>query len=1201
MKKINLFLSVILIMALQLVWGQNRQVGNIKIIKHNHQGASFFIPQTRTCGTMEADAELRKKYPELGTLDEFEQWLAPLVQQYKQNIANGTQPEVVYTIPVIIHIIHNSNESVGTGRNISYNHAISQIDVLNEDFRRMNADTVNTPGPFKAVAADCEINFCPAVVDPNGVPLAEPGVHRVNAATLANVGNTTTGYSTSTIDNYIKPATIWDPNSYMNIWVCQLQGGLLGYAQFPNSSGLPGLNTNNGAANTDGVVIGYQYFGRYPANPYNNNFNLGRTATHEVGHWVGLRHIWGDANCGNDYCNDTPTQSNATSGCPNYPYSAGCSGSPNPPGRMFQNYMDYSDDACMNLFTLDQKARMMAVMQNSPRRNTLNAASATKCAAPVPVANFTANPTTGCVGTTVQFTDLSTNNPTSWQWSFPGGTPSSSTAQNPSVTYNSAGTYNVTLIACNANGCDTLTQTAYINIQSGQPLPLTEGFQGTQFLPPGWSAFNGNPTSVYWVHNTSVGGFGQSNKCAQFDNYNNNTNGAYDEMRTPVLNLTGLQTCTLTFDVAYARYDNTYFDALEVLASNNCGQSFTQVYYKSGSTLATAPDNTNAFVPTSTQWRKDTVILNAYAGQSAVMIAFRNIGGWGNNLYIDNINITGTTPPSGSPPVAQINASTNTVCAGQYVTFSDQSLNNPTSWQWTFPGGTPSSSILQNPGNIYFNTPGTYVCTLQVSNQYGTNSTTYTVTVNPKPTATASNNGPVCAQQTIQLSATGGGTYSWSGPNNFSSTQQNPSIPNANGSKAGVYQVIVTNSYGCKDTATTQVVVLANPNISVSPSNPTICNGSSVTLTASGAQTYTWSPSTGLSSTTGSTVIASPANTTTYTVTGTGSNGCSKSVNVTVTVNTPPTPGITQNGNVLTCTVTASAYQWYLNGSPIPGATSQSYTITQSGNYSVQITDANGCTAMSNTISATYVPGQNPPIAQFTASATSICAGDCINFTDQSQNSPTSWQWTFQGGTPSSSNLQNPSNICFNNPGTYTVTLTASNQAGSSSYSATITVNSPPTPGISQSGNVLTCTVTAAAYQWYLNGSPIPGATGQTYIISQSGAYMVEITDNNGCKAMSPEFNATYTGLDDLTGNINVELYPNPNNGQFLLNVQNLPQGNYHIYINDMVGKIVYNETRNFSSGNYMIEIDAKNLANGIYYLNISSDKWSKTMKFLVQ
>jgi len=224
---------------------------------------------------------------------------------------------------------------------------------------------------------NCEIQFCLALEDPIGNPLSEPGIDRVRRQ---DKGFSSPAWSINYIENVIKPNTFWDPNRYFNIWVVDISGGYLGYAQFPNNSTLGCLNNNNGGASTDGVVLLYQSVGRPPANPYPPPYNLGRTATHEVGHWLGLRHIWGDSNCGNDCCGDTPTALTANFGCP-YPQTT-CSSV-----DMVQNYMDYTDDNCMNLFTVNQKNRMRTVMQVSPRRVDL--LSSTVCGSgPPPTSDF---------------------------------------------------------------------------------------------------------------------------------------------------------------------------------------------------------------------------------------------------------------------------------------------------------------------------------------------------------------------------------------------------------------------------------------------------------------------------------------------------------------------------------------------------------------------------------------------------------------------------------------------------------------------------------------------------------------------------------------------------------------------------------------------------------------------------------------------
>lgn len=401
-------------------------------------------PAHRTCGT--------------GILpDDYENWMSAKIQE--DAVKNqGSRTTTVYNLPVVVHVIHNGS-TVGASYNLSNAQILSQIAVLNEDYRKLNADTNLIPSVFSNLAADCEINFCLAQTDPTGQPTT--GIDRIDRN---GKGWTAPPFSQTYVDATIKPNSIWDVNKYLNIWVCPLNGGLLGYATFPPSSTNIGLSSPYGTANTDGVVIQYNAFGRVGV--LDPTYNKGRSATHEIGHWFGLRHINGDANCSSDYCNDTPTQSSLNFGCPNFP-NVSCSNGPN--GDMFMNYMDYTDDACMFMFTPNQKTRMVTTLTHTPFR--MNLAASNRCNPPVvaaPVAAFSSNSTTISAGGSVNFTDQSTNSPTSWSWSFPGGTPSTSTAQNPSgIVYNAAGTYAVSLTATNANGSNTLTQSTYIIVTGG--------------------------------------------------------------------------------------------------------------------------------------------------------------------------------------------------------------------------------------------------------------------------------------------------------------------------------------------------------------------------------------------------------------------------------------------------------------------------------------------------------------------------------------------------------------------------------------------------------------------------------------------------------------------------------------------------------------------------------------------------------------
>jgi hypothetical protein len=324
----------------------------------NHEGAKRFGRQTEfiNCATVPYNAGQNQQ--------KFEQWLAPKVEAVK---AHGVQKSgqgvtEVVTIPVVVHIIHNG-DAIGTNENIADEQVFSQITVLNEDFRRM----FGTPGyNTNPVGADMEIEFCLAQRDPNG--LLSTGITR------HNFGQAT--WEMSEVEE-LKAQTQWDPTKYLNIWVVSevtLQNIYLlaGYAQFPVQSGLEGLEGQTNTANTDGVVIGARYFGSediYPQGFYEDG-NKGRSATHEIGHFFGLRHIWGDEdNCSaTDYCNDTPVHYSANAGCP----EAGFDSCPSQPGNdMVANYMDYTNDACKNVFTADQKARMLAVLANSPRRASL--------------------------------------------------------------------------------------------------------------------------------------------------------------------------------------------------------------------------------------------------------------------------------------------------------------------------------------------------------------------------------------------------------------------------------------------------------------------------------------------------------------------------------------------------------------------------------------------------------------------------------------------------------------------------------------------------------------------------------------------------------------------------------------------------------------------------------------------------------------
>ena len=589
--------------------------------------------QKQRCGTDEYHELLLQKYPEL---KKIEQRAKEKIHNFNPNSMRTNQ---IITIPVVVHILYEN-----PSENLPDSQVISQIEVLNEDYRALNKDISKVPSYFNNVVADYQIEFCLATKDPNGNPTT--GITRTPT--------TVTEFSKS--DDAAKKSSLggkdpWPTDKYLNIWVCDLQSGLLGYATFPSTAVVD--------PSIDGVVIDYLAFGRNgTANP---PYHLGRTATHEIGHWLGLYHTFqggceGTSNLdcdskGDEVC-DTPPTAQSNYGCPQ-PQNT-CIETPNDLNDMTMNYMDYGDDACIYMFTKGQKARSYAMISQY-RQWLLNGTPS--CALPPLIANFYTKTKTICEGSSITFYDNSQGNPTDWLWIFPGATPDTMTVQNPTVSYASAGTYDVTLIITRGNEKDTIIINDYITVikesdLTGEKLPFTEDFESRSFTTNSWEIFNPD-SNITWqiipVKGTSPGGY-----AAYMNLYNYKKKGEKDAIISPVLDFRNLSSAFLTFEHSYAKYSNTSneTDSLIIYVVDGCtgkDSVIAQIGETGNGELATAKPSTKEYFPqTEKDWCKFSTIsqgcyaidLSAFLGK-LVRIKFETSCQYENNMFIDNINIEG--------------------------------------------------------------------------------------------------------------------------------------------------------------------------------------------------------------------------------------------------------------------------------------------------------------------------------------------------------------------------------------------------------------------------------------------------------------------------------------------------------------------------------------------------------------------------------
>jgi len=704
-------------------------------------------------------------------------------------------------------------------------------------------------------------------------------------------------------------------------------------------------------------------------------------------------------------------------------------------------------NTAVNIYTIAANASYSPGLQLGTGR--IEAYQAMLCAnaflSYAPVANFFSElRKTTCSGVSVSFKDSSLYAPTSWTWNFQGGTPATSTSSNPTVTWIAPGTYSVSLTVANANGSSSKTKMSYIVITGPQNLPFSEGFQGAQFLPANWSYYNIDNDSIIWKKKNGVGGFtvNAAASCAMFNNYDDDASGVRDQMMLPALNFSNVVRATLRFDVAYKQFDNQYSDTLVVRGSSNCGNTWSApLYSKGGSQLSTSPGTlqANIFVPTATQWRTDSAIVNAYSLQPTVRFSFFNHGHWGQALYVDNVNIFLPAPTmsiSGLPANA---------CTGNPYNITNLTTG-AYGYTWS---ASPAASISAPNGtntSITFTNPGSYTVTLIANNGPVTNTLTQVVSVSSSPTVTASGSPTnICSGTQVTLTASGATSYSWNTGATTASTTATPSATT-------IYSVTGSNGT-CSQTKTVQINVTTTPTVTVN--NQTICPGGSATLIASGASTYSWN--TGATS---SSIVVSPTVNTTYTVTG-NNGSCSNTKTVSVTIGSGISPNISASTNTLCAGGTvnlsgsgATSYTW-LPG----GATSANITVTVNATTTYTLLGANGtCTGSAvSTISVVTAPSLivNP-------SSASVCTGGSVNLSASGYAAYT-WQ---PGGQTTPSITVSPASSQV-----YTVTGVTGNCSSSKTVQVqvytypTLTVNASPTVICSGNSAVLSA-AGASSYSW---------------------------------------------------------------------------------------------------------------------------------------
>lgn len=653
---------------------------------------SFSQPTRKTrCGSQYVLDELYKKNP--GLKSEIAKERARLAQRSLQHSSLALRNNnTTLTVSVVVHVVLPVNfNSLITDASI-----LSQIEVLNTDFAGLNPDSTRIPAAFKSRFAKSKIRFCLATKSPNGT--ATNGIVRVISNTKSLPGiNDPIKYTDNGGSN------AWDPQKYLNIWVGDTGSDFLGYTFTPSTplSFIP--------LNERGIFNNYKYFGKNaPANPPSTPFNLGRTAVHEIGHFFNLVHIWGDTNCdGNDNCGDddnigdTPRQEACTTGDPT-PFNGrpentilfdNCTTTN--PGIMWMNYMDYVDDKAMVMFSSQQQIEMEKCFIDIPWMRGL--ANSDACTiVPVferdvrlvninnPISSYNSAFLYACSNNyqpSIKVRNIGTNTVnslriesrinngapiiTNWTGTILPNKEADILLNTIPISNGTNNNLSIVVVFVNGladlNPSDNTFSAPGIILPVVLNLPLNEGFEQPVFPPLNWRLINPD-NDITWAPTTAAAKSGTASMF--FDNYSLDANVLYDWLLSPLLQARGKDSIFLSFQVAAATFripstiTDAYTDTLEILVSSDCGFNYTKRYNKAGLDLVTTGDIPfqDYFVPTASQWRRDSVFIGFYDNNAPefIQIAFRNIANYENNIYIDDIRIYNRQRASSTPVYDEI-------------------------------------------------------------------------------------------------------------------------------------------------------------------------------------------------------------------------------------------------------------------------------------------------------------------------------------------------------------------------------------------------------------------------------------------------------------------------------------------------------------------------------------------------------------------